>query len=695
MANIAQITRDYVLRARSEGVSGVISDTQKLGQATDQAAVKTETFSRSSVSAAAALERHQRSLDTAYRASRQFEAVQRDLDRAQQQGLVSLQRHNELLGLARQRLGDALPANDNFAKSTRQNTEALKNFGFQANDVFQGLLTGQRPFQILLQQGGQIQQAFSQHSGGAAGVLREFGSSVAGLFTPMRLLAIGVTGIAAAALAASLSWKSFAITLDDTARQAGITSSEMAKLQAAASFKGIGGDDFAKAMSAFSQNVYEAKNNLGPLADIFRANGVQARDFNDAILKGAELIKNAASDQQKLVLLQQMGLPATMQWVRFMSQGADGIRKAREEATQFGGVLNDEMVRRAREFDDIWNRFTTNFGLMWRNAGLGAIQVIVNLFNAITDRVTQFMSNPIVAAYIKFLSASVALGQHLGASVLPAGATSAGIGDRVSGTFDAVNTGYQNSGLQRALDARAQSLRAPGTVDPNVQKAQLGLEQQRISVLGQLATVEEQVRQVTIGVRLARLNGVSITKEEKTALEDLARAQAIGLIAVRASIDAAKIEQATIGMAAGDAAAYRAVWEKVYEARRMGHPLNEQQIRDLQTEAKELGKVIDEAERLRQMRDFGQAFASTLLDAAMNAKSLNDGLKASFDSLAKMASNAAIKNLMEGKFEMAAVDGVVAVGSRLSPAKAAKRNAANDNDEREKSYERGQYHRAA
>lgn len=103
MANVQQITREYVLRARTEGVAETTAATQRLGVSQDALAVSVSTQSKSSLSAAAALERHQRSLDQAYRSTQQFAAVQRDLERAQQQGLISSARQAELMAIASNR----------------------------------------------------------------------------------------------------------------------------------------------------------------------------------------------------------------------------------------------------------------------------------------------------------------------------------------------------------------------------------------------------------------------------------------------------------------------------------------------------------------------------------------------------------------------------------------------------------------
>jgi hypothetical protein len=118
MGNVQQITRDYLLRARTEGVAETTAAAQRLGSATDALATKTETQSKSAISAAAALERQQRQLDLNYRSMKQFEQSQRDLDRAQQQGLISTARHAELMASATQKYGQASTASKALQAAT-------------------------------------------------------------------------------------------------------------------------------------------------------------------------------------------------------------------------------------------------------------------------------------------------------------------------------------------------------------------------------------------------------------------------------------------------------------------------------------------------------------------------------------------------------------------------------------------------
>lgn len=84
MANVERIVRDYTLRANTQGVDEVIRKTERLGSVTDEAAVKTENFSKSSIGTAAALERQRRQIEMNLRTTQQFEAAQRDLNMAMQ-----------------------------------------------------------------------------------------------------------------------------------------------------------------------------------------------------------------------------------------------------------------------------------------------------------------------------------------------------------------------------------------------------------------------------------------------------------------------------------------------------------------------------------------------------------------------------------------------------------------------------------
>ena len=112
-----------------------------------------------------------------------------------------------------------------------------KNLSFQLVDVTQGLASGQPVFQIFAQQAGQIGQIIGTSPQGLGGLMKELGSAIARVLTPMRLLTAGVVGLGATITAAVLYWKNYALQLDDTRKVAGETSAAISGLNSAAAIE--------------------------------------------------------------------------------------------------------------------------------------------------------------------------------------------------------------------------------------------------------------------------------------------------------------------------------------------------------------------------------------------------------------------------------------------------------------------------
>lgn len=463
----------------------------------------------------------------------------------------------------------------------------MVNLSRQIQDVGVSLASGQSPFMVLTQQGMQIADIFSSSkTGTVGGAIKQVGSGIASVITPARLLGLSVVALGAAGLVAYSSWKSFALTLDDTARSVGTTSRELAKLQAVASVKGIAQEDFAKGITSFGNAVYQARNNMGSLADVFRANNIHARDFDDYLAKAANLIARARDDQQRLVLLQQMGLPATMDWVRMLSGGADGLKRAKDAMTEF--AANDDLIRKAREFDETWNKAWTNFGLNARSAFQTAIDFGTSFFDRM-DKLAAKVGNS--SFWERFYDKS-----KMGNIGVPQIDTTT-FAQRFGATSD--NTASGNTYLADALRGKADAMRGTGAKDKDAIARDLSLETQRLGILGQTLSVQQQVRLVELSIQQARLSGVNITAQEAEKLKELARLQALGITQIRASVDAWTVETATIGMSTGAALAYRAVQDQINQARRDGRELTAANIAELNREAEALAKVAQAAENMR------------------------------------------------------------------------------------------------
>lgn len=426
-----------------------------------------------------------------------------------------------------------------LAKSTGLTRAEMINLSRQVQDVGVSLASGQSPFMVLAQQGTQIADIFgSSKTGTVGGALRQMASGIASVLTPARLLAGGVAGIAVAGVAMAKWAADGAKQFDDVSRSIGATRTQLHALQQAASNRGIGQDDFFKGIGEFGAQVYQAKNNMGALGTLFRANGVSATGFADSMEKAADLIKNAKDDQQRLVLLQQMGLPATMEWVKFLSQGADGIRAATKAAVEFDQTAEGKLIASARKFDEAWNAAITKFVNTFKAA---MVQIAGS---AAGVQIPQWMVNAGRGAYT-----GAQYGGIPGAVV--GGIYGASKGD--AGTFDDRFGGFAPSGnfsgLQQGLDERAKSSRGEkSTVDPNVEATNLARMQARIGLLGNLATVEDQVRAKELELAAAALQGVGVTKQQAEAIKTVVRAQAeMSRVFEQASVgvfDLAKAQQA-------------------------------------------------------------------------------------------------------------------------------------------------------
>lgn len=124
-------------------------------------------------------------------------------------------------------------------------------------------------------------------------------------------------------------------------------------------------------------------------------------------------------------------------------------------------------------------------------------------------------------------------------------------------------------------------------------------EQAALSLLGQTATVTEQVRLVELSLQAARLQGIPINERRAALLKQQANDNALGITQIRTSTDALTVETATIGMAVGPATAYAAVQNKINEERRKGNELSPVQIAAIHREAVALGEAAQRADDLR------------------------------------------------------------------------------------------------
>jgi hypothetical protein len=470
--------------------------------------------------------------------------------------------------------------------------------------LVEAMASGQPISQALAQQLNHLSYA-ATGSGGLSGAFKSAAGSLLGLLSPTALVITGLAAVGAAGYLAISSVANMAKQFDDTSRAIGITSDKLHGLEQAAAFKGIDTADFLKAMEKLGASVYDAQHGMGELATTFRANNVHAKDFNDYLGKAADLIKNASSDQQRLQILQSMGLPATMQWVRYLSQGSEGIKKATEEAIKFGNSAEGQMVAKARAFDEAWDTG-------WKKFKSGAQSAIVDIAGWLDGLSSKGTS---------LLMMLPGIGKNVPTNILR-NAIADGNGSKLTASSN-IDDFYKGTGA-------GQESAGKKTIDPAVLQHQISLEQQHLGLLGQTATAQDAVRAVELQVQAARLSGVSITNAQVAALKRLASENALGITQIKASTDAMRVEADTIGMSVGQAASYAAAQNAINDARRNGRTLTPENVAQIKAEASALGQAAQNADTMKfAFEGLVRGPMQTFQQQIANGATFFDALKAS------------------------------------------------------------------
>ncbi|MEH2755039.1 phage tail length tape measure family protein, partial [Klebsiella pneumoniae] len=144
-----------------------------------------------------ALRRLEAQIDPVGEAFRRLNEQQRQLDTAKTSGMLSplaYDRLNSKLAESRDALEKTQAQLGKTGQSAAQTANAMRMIPAQMTDIIVGLSTGQSPFLVLMQPGGQLKDMF----GGIGPAIKGVGGYVLGLINPVTLAAaaVGVLGLA-------------------------------------------------------------------------------------------------------------------------------------------------------------------------------------------------------------------------------------------------------------------------------------------------------------------------------------------------------------------------------------------------------------------------------------------------------------------------------------------------------------------
>lgn len=180
--------------------------------------------------------------------------------------------------------------------------------------------------------------------------------------------------------------------LVDLADKVGIATGDLQRLTFGFTQAGVEAGNIEGILTQWSKRIGEAHISGGRLADILKANGVsltnsegRLRSSVDLLREYANLIGNAASDQERATLAAEAFGRAGSDMVLALRDGADGFDRLMQEADAAGGVLDDEILKKAAEIDDefevMWRRFEINA----KSAILSAVGMLDGLRDKFVD----------------------------------------------------------------------------------------------------------------------------------------------------------------------------------------------------------------------------------------------------------------------------------------------------------------------
>lgn len=179
----------------------------------------------------AALRRLEAQIDPVGEAFRRLNEQQRQLDGARATGMLSplaYDRLNSKLADSRDALEKTQTQLGKTGQSAAQTANAMRMIPAQMTDIVVGLSTGQSPFMVLMQQGGQLKDMF----GGIGPAIKGVGGYVAGLINPFTLAAAAVGVLGLAYYKGSQEQDEFYKSLTLTGNLVGKTSGQLADMAA-------------------------------------------------------------------------------------------------------------------------------------------------------------------------------------------------------------------------------------------------------------------------------------------------------------------------------------------------------------------------------------------------------------------------------------------------------------------------------
>jgi hypothetical protein len=208
--------------------------------------------------------------------------------------------------------------------------------------------------------GKRIQADMDRATAGIANSFKTLGSSLAG--------SVGLSGVLGVGglLALTVKINGELARMGSLAKSAELSTDRLQEIKYAANTNGVSDDSFASSIHGSLALLDEAQRNVNSLSRLFNANGMSIRNSNGELIKFDELLEKASklialapSEQAKVRITEMLGI--SRDWIRVLDDGPVAFRKLSEEARSAGVIVDEAMIKRAKEFDREWASATVKF----------------------------------------------------------------------------------------------------------------------------------------------------------------------------------------------------------------------------------------------------------------------------------------------------------------------------------------------
>lgn len=199
------------------------------------------------------------------------------------------------------------------------------------------------------------------------------------------------------------------VRIGETAKRVGLDLQRFQELQFAGRQNGLAGKEFGSGLEGLAEKLNEARQKETDLSKLFADNNLRLKDrrgevigVNDALAKAANLVRNAATEFDKIAIAKALGL--TKEWVPLLEQGAEAMNRQAAAASAAGAVIDSDVIAKAKDFERDWTAAVDRWATVFKaNAGsiITLIDTIIGKASSLLGMVSNYAEKTAAVADIE------------------------------------------------------------------------------------------------------------------------------------------------------------------------------------------------------------------------------------------------------------------------------------------------------